>query len=120
MLGDSGIRAYDKEPTMKRYKVNVEMKALDLAKVGSGIQLVIFDGSERLGAVEIGHGSFYWRAARKRSPTPCASLRKNAVASTRTRPPSTASALKPQMTDRANESSTERRSAADPPTARYR
>jgi hypothetical protein len=55
---------------MKRYQVKVEMKALDLSKLGSGLLIVINDGSERLGTLEIGHGSLFWRSARKRNGRP--------------------------------------------------
>jgi hypothetical protein len=50
---------------MKRYQVRVEMKALDLAKLGSGLHITINDGTERLGIIEVGQGSLYWRSARK-------------------------------------------------------
>jgi hypothetical protein len=52
---------------MKRYQVKVEMKALDLAKLGSGLSIVVSDGPERLGVLEIGHGSVDWRSARRRN-----------------------------------------------------
>jgi hypothetical protein len=52
---------------MKRYQVKVEMKALDLAKLGSGLQIIINDGRERVGTIKVGQGSLYWRSARKQN-----------------------------------------------------
>jgi hypothetical protein len=52
----------------QRYKVNVSMKAWDIAKAGSGINLEVRDRDELLGTIEIGQGAFYWTSSRRRRP----------------------------------------------------
>jgi hypothetical protein len=47
----------------KKHDVKVRVQALELSKAGSGIELEIFAEGEKLGVVEIGHGSFGWRKA---------------------------------------------------------
>jgi len=46
-----------------RYSVNMSLKAWDLAKVGSGIEIKIHDHGELLGTIMIGQGSFQWHPA---------------------------------------------------------
>jgi hypothetical protein len=47
----------------KKHKVNVRVRVLELSKAGSGIELEVFAEGEKLGEIEIGHGSFGWRKA---------------------------------------------------------
>jgi hypothetical protein len=47
----------------KRHEVRVNVRVLELSKAGSGIELEVFAESEKLGEIEIGHGSFGWRKA---------------------------------------------------------
>ena len=47
----------------KKHEVKVKVQVLELSKAGSGIELEIFAEGEKLGEIEIGHGSFGWRRA---------------------------------------------------------
>ena len=49
--------------TDKRHEVKVKVQVLELSKAGSGIELEVFAEGEKLGEIEIGHGSFGWRKA---------------------------------------------------------
>ena len=49
--------------TDKKHEVKVQVQVLELSKAGSGITLEISSEGERLGTIEIGHGSFGWRKA---------------------------------------------------------
>jgi hypothetical protein len=53
--------------TDKRHEVKVRVQVLELSKAGSGITLEVFAEGEKLGEVEIGHGSFGWRKGRGKS-----------------------------------------------------
>jgi len=48
----------------KKHEVRVQVQVLELSKAGSGILLEISAEGERLGTIEIGHGSFGWRKGR--------------------------------------------------------
>ena len=54
-------------PQEKKHEVKVMVQVLELSKAGSGITLEISSEGERLGTVEIGHGSFGWRKGRGKS-----------------------------------------------------
>jgi hypothetical protein len=47
----------------KKHEVRVTVQVLELSKAGSGIELEVFAEGEKLGEIEIGHGSFGWRKA---------------------------------------------------------
>ncbi|PYT03142.1 MAG: hypothetical protein DMF65_04845 [Acidobacteria bacterium] len=47
----------------KKHEVRVNVQVLELSKAGSAIRLEIFAEGEKLGEIEIGHGSFGWRKA---------------------------------------------------------
>ncbi len=47
----------------KKHRVNVRVRVLELSKAGSGIELEVFAEGEKLGEIEIGHGSLGWRRA---------------------------------------------------------
>ena len=51
----------------KKHEVKVQVQVLELSKAGSGITLEISSEGERLGTIEIGHGSFGWRRGRGKS-----------------------------------------------------
>ena len=53
--------------TDKKHEVKVQVQVLELSKAGSGITLEITSEGERLGTIEIGHGSFGWRRGRGKS-----------------------------------------------------
>jgi hypothetical protein len=44
-----------------RYKVNIALKAWDIAKAGSGITVRVKDKYGVLGTMEIGQGSLRWK-----------------------------------------------------------
>jgi hypothetical protein len=48
----------------KKHEVKVKVQVLELSKAGSGIVLEIFAEGNKLGEIEIGHGSFGWRKAK--------------------------------------------------------
>ena len=54
-------RAKKVEP---RYRVNISMKAWDIAKAGAAVKLRVRDRTGLLGTIEIGQGTFGWRSAR--------------------------------------------------------
>jgi hypothetical protein len=45
-----------------KYKVNVSMRAWDIAKAGAAMTLNVRDRSGHLGTMEIGQGSLRWKA----------------------------------------------------------
>ena len=51
----------------KKHAVDVELNAFDLSKAGSAVKLRIFRDGERIGTIEVGHGSFGWRGAKGKS-----------------------------------------------------
>jgi hypothetical protein len=51
----------------KKHSVKVSLQVLDLSKAGSAIELEIYCEGEKLGTMEIGHGSFGWKPASKKS-----------------------------------------------------
>lgn len=48
----------------KKHEVKVKVQVLELSKAGSGIELEVYAEGERLGTMEIGHGSLGWRKGR--------------------------------------------------------
>ncbi|HYP28449.1 MAG TPA: hypothetical protein VE262_17175 [Blastocatellia bacterium] len=50
----------------KKHSVKVKLQVLELSKAGSGIELDIYSEGEKLGTIEIGHGSFGWRPVNKK------------------------------------------------------
>jgi hypothetical protein len=51
---------------MPRYKVNIAMKAWDLAKAGAAVRLRVRGRNGLLGTIEIGQGTFGWKSARRK------------------------------------------------------
>jgi len=50
-----------------KHTVNVTFKAWDIAKAGAGVTLRIRSTEGLLGTIEIGQGTFGWKAANKQS-----------------------------------------------------
>ncbi len=46
-----------------RYKVDMSVRAWDLAKAGSAMTIEVRERGEMLGTIEIGQGSFRWMPA---------------------------------------------------------
>ena len=46
-----------------RYSVDMSVKAWDLAKAGSAIEIAIRDRDDLLGTIRIGQGGFHWHPA---------------------------------------------------------
>ena len=51
-----------RKSTKPKYRVNVAMRAWDIAKVGAAITLNVRSRGRHLGTVEIGQGSLRWKA----------------------------------------------------------
>jgi len=47
------------------HRVDIELKASDIARAGAAVTFKVRDGGEVLGTVEIGQGSFRWKGAKK-------------------------------------------------------
>ena len=47
-----------------KYRVNISMKAWDLAKAGAAVTLRVRDRGRLLGTIEIGQGTFGWKGAK--------------------------------------------------------
>jgi hypothetical protein len=50
-----------------KFKVNIFLKAWDIAKAGAAVTLRVRDRKGLLGTVEIGQGKFGWRGAKDKS-----------------------------------------------------
>ncbi len=46
-----------------RYSVDMSVKAWDLAKAGSALEIAIRDRDDLLGTIRIGQGGFHWHPA---------------------------------------------------------
>jgi hypothetical protein len=52
----------------RKHSVRIKsLGTLELSKAGSAIELEIYREGEKLGTVELGHGSLGWRGAKKKS-----------------------------------------------------
>lgn len=51
-----------RKPVKPQHKVNVSMKAWDIAKAGAAITLRVSNRNGHVGTIEIGQGSLRWRA----------------------------------------------------------
>lgn len=51
----------------QRYKVDMSLRAWDLAKAGSALTIQVRGRHGLLGTIEVGQGSFRWKTARRRS-----------------------------------------------------
>ena len=47
----------------KRYRVNIELKAKDIARADAAVTFKIDGASGRLGTVQIGQGTFGWKGS---------------------------------------------------------
>jgi len=57
------VKRQRKKQLTQRYEVNMEFQAWDLAKAGSALTIEVREHQELLGTIEIGQGSFRWKAA---------------------------------------------------------
>ncbi|HEX8179864.1 MAG TPA: hypothetical protein VF525_10010 [Pyrinomonadaceae bacterium] len=51
----------------KKHDVKVQVQVMELSKAGTALTLEIYAEGEKLGEIEIGHGSFGWRRANSKS-----------------------------------------------------
>jgi hypothetical protein len=49
-----------------RYSVDMSVKAWDLAKAGSAIEIAIRERDDLLGTIRIGQGGFHWHPAHRK------------------------------------------------------
>jgi hypothetical protein len=69
MAGDKAHRAQGvtrmaRRPRRKaRYSVDMSVKAWDIAKAGSAIEIAIHEHDVLLGTIKIGQGGFHWHPA---------------------------------------------------------
>ncbi len=49
----------------RKFEVKAEVANFTLAKAKSALKLAIYDRDEKLGQLEIGRGSLYWRGANR-------------------------------------------------------
>lgn len=61
------MAAKRKRKPQQVYKVNMSMQAWDLAKAGAAVTIRVRGRAGLLGTIEIGQGSFRWKAAHGRS-----------------------------------------------------
>ena len=52
--------------TIPKHKVDLELKAADIAKAGSAVQFKVHADGALLGTIEIGQGTFGWKASKKK------------------------------------------------------
>ena len=52
--------------TAKRYRANVSLDNVELAKAKSAITLTIYEKGRKLGELEIGQGSVFWRGTNRK------------------------------------------------------
>jgi hypothetical protein len=79
----------------KRHEVRVNVRVLELSKAGSGIELEVFAEGEKLGEIEIGHGSFGSQRRAASAASVALTGRRSPPGSTRswTSPPTLAASL---------------------------
>jgi hypothetical protein len=56
-----GLMPSRRKSVSAKYKVNVSMRAFDIAKAGAAMTLSVRDRSGHLGTMEIGQGSLRWK-----------------------------------------------------------
>lgn len=56
-----------KKKTARRHEVRAELTNVELVKAKSALKLEIFASREKLGELEIGRGSIYWRGANRQT-----------------------------------------------------
>jgi hypothetical protein len=54
-----------KKKTSQKHTVDISLQASDIAKAGAAVTFTVHNRDGLLGTVQIGQGSFRWKAARK-------------------------------------------------------
>lgn len=50
--------------TERRHQVRLSLNVNVLTKAGTALELLVFDKGEKVGTIEIGRGSLFWRAGK--------------------------------------------------------
>lgn len=56
-----------KKKAQRKHKVVAELTNVELVKAKSSLNLKVSAGGERLGELEVGRGSIYWRGANRQT-----------------------------------------------------
>lgn len=56
-----------KKRTARRHEVRAELTNVELVKAKSALRLEVFASREKLGELEVGRGSIYWRGANRQT-----------------------------------------------------
>ena len=56
-----------KKKTRRRHEVRAELTNVELVKAKSALKLEVFASKEKLGELEVGRGSIYWRGANRQT-----------------------------------------------------
>lgn len=53
------------KPVSRKHEVRAKLSVVELTKAGTSLDLEISADGERLGSLQIGRGSLYWRGAKR-------------------------------------------------------
>ena len=56
-----------KKKTRRKHEVRAELTNVELVKAKSALKLEVFASKEKLGELEVGRGSIYWRGANRQT-----------------------------------------------------
>jgi hypothetical protein len=56
-----------RQGAQRKHKVIAELTNVELVKAGSALKLEVFASREKLGELEVGRGSIYWRGASRQT-----------------------------------------------------
>jgi hypothetical protein len=56
-----------KKAAKRKHEVRAELTNVELVKAKSALRLEVFASSEKLGELEVGRGSIYWRGANRQT-----------------------------------------------------
>lgn len=56
-----------KKTTTRKHEVRAELTNVELVKAKSALKLEVFASREKLGELEVGRGSIYWRGANRQT-----------------------------------------------------
>ena len=56
-----------KRKTRRKHEVRAELTNVELVKAKSALKLEVFASREKLGELEVGRGSIYWRGANRQT-----------------------------------------------------
>lgn len=54
-----------KKPILRKHEVRAKLSIVELTKAGTSLDLEISADGERLGSLQIGRGSLYWRGGKR-------------------------------------------------------